>query len=183
MVRKSRSAVAAGLVFACLLGGASQAQALTGALSSPACIGGDTATAPGCSQVTDSAVAGTDSGLDELQSVDISPDGQSIYATSQGDDAIVHLERNATTGAVTFSDCISGETGSGPSGSTACAGLAASTATGAGSSLNEPSDAVISSNGNWLYMTAQGDDAIVRFSRTPERARSRTSTASRETAA
>ena len=64
----------------------------------------------------DAIAGGAESGLDELQSVDVSPDGESVYVTSQEDNAIVHLERNPTTGALNFADCITGESGSGPSG-------------------------------------------------------------------
>jgi len=50
-----------------------------------------------------------DGGVDGLlmaQDVAVSPDGKHVYAVSEGDSAIVHFDRNAMTGALTFVDQI-----------------------------------------------------------------------------
>ncbi|KKK58807.1 hypothetical protein LCGC14_3040720, partial [marine sediment metagenome] len=44
------------------------------------------------------ASAGTNSGLDSLQSIALSADGASLYAASPGDDAVARFSRNPATG-------------------------------------------------------------------------------------
>ncbi len=118
----------------------------TGALTPAGCIE-DNDTGP------DACAASTD-GLVGARSVAVSPDGLSVYAAGIFDDAIVRLDRNTTTGALTPAGCID-DMDTGPD---ACA---AST-----DGLDGPFSVAVSADGRSVYATS-GDAAIVRFDRDP----------------
>ena len=67
-----------------------------GDLSYQGCISGDTA-AGSCTQIPSASSGGTNSGLDLLRSVTTSADGKSVYAASQGDDAVAGIGRISDT--------------------------------------------------------------------------------------
>ena len=67
------------------------------------------------------------------------------------------------TGSLTYKDCITGETESGPAGSDACVAIAS--AAGANSGLGGPSAVAVSPDGESLYALSGEDDAIAQFSR------------------
>ncbi|MFI5026589.1 MAG: hypothetical protein ACHQCI_07575, partial [Solirubrobacterales bacterium] len=69
------------------------------------------------------------------------------------------------TGSLTYKDCITGETASGPAGSDACVAIASATAAGANSGLGGPGAVAVSPDGESLYALSGEDDAIARFSR------------------
>ena len=97
--------------------------------------------------------AASGDGLDGAASVVVSPDGESAYAASFEDDAIVHFDRDPTTGALTWIGCIDSE----PAGPDTCGvdsqGLRGARAVG------------ITPDGTSVYVAAQSDDAIVRLIR------------------
>ena len=162
---------ACGLAVVALLA-AGVAQGETGDLSAFECLSGDTATGPSgtdaCAQSPGAAAAGINSGLDTPQSIDVSGAGTSLYATSQSDDSIVHLTRNPSTGAISFTGCITGETEAGPvagGGSGACSASAVTAVLGTNTGLDGLDDAVVSPDGISVYATSQNDDAVVRFNR------------------
>jgi DNA-binding beta-propeller fold protein YncE len=70
----------------------------TGALTAAGCIDDNDTGADDCAQSTD--------GLDGAQTVTVSPDGTSVYATGQDDDAVVTFDRDTQTGALTPVGCI-----------------------------------------------------------------------------
>jgi hypothetical protein len=152
-------------VAALLLVLASVASAVTGDLSGSGCTSGDTAVSPPCTDSPTATSGGSNSGLDAPQSVDVSPDGADVYVASQGDDAIVHLNRDAATGSITFGDCITAHTATGPSpgGNGACsaAGALGNFNTG----MDNPSDVAVSPDGSDVYAVARNDASIVHFSR------------------
>ena len=117
--------------------------ASTGALTGAACIA-DTGDAAGC--------GATQQGLENANSVAVSPDGKSVYATSYGDDAIVRFDRNTTTGALTGAGCIA-DTGD----------IAGCGTTQQG--LDGAQDVAVSPDGKSVYVSSFSDDAIVRFDR------------------
>lgn len=144
-----------------LLSLSGDAAAATGDLDEIRCLSGDTSTATRCAQSAFAAAAGAGSGLEGIQSVDISPDGADVYATSQRSDAIIHLNRNTSTGAITFGECITGDTDA----SSACTTLAVSVPLGFNSGVNGVVDAAVSPDGEDVYTASQGDDAVAHFSR------------------
>ena len=102
------------------------------------------------------ACAQTAPGLDEARGIAVSPDGESVYAVSQTDNAIVHFSRTPATGALQFRACID-DNDSGPDG---CAldtdGLAGA------------SGVAVSHDGRSVYVGALSDHAVVAFARNPE---------------
>jgi len=99
--------------------------------------------------------AQTAPGLDEARGIAVSPDGDSVYAVSQTDNAIVHLVRTPATGALQFRACID-DNDTGPDG---CAidtdGLAGA------------SGVAVSPDGRSVYVGALIDHAVVAFERNP----------------
>ena len=98
-------------------------------------------------------------GLDTATSVTVSPDGRSVYAAAEADDAVVRFKRNRRNGKLTPAGCMDdNDFGTDPSqGEDTCA-----TST---NGLSGASSVVISANGKSLYATAEQDNSIVRFAR------------------
>ena len=100
--------------------------------------------------------AQTAPGLDEARGIAVSPDGKSVYAVSQTDNAIVHFARTPANGALQFRACID-DNDSGPDG---CAldtdGLAGA------------SGVAVSPDGRSVYVAALTDHAVVAFTRNPD---------------
>ena len=90
-------------------------------------------------------VGGVD-GLDNAESVTVSPDGNFVYAASQGDDAIAVFSRDAGTGALTFVE-------------------AQFDGVGGADGLDGAQSVTVSPDGNFVYATSLTDDAIAVFSR------------------
>jgi DNA-binding beta-propeller fold protein YncE len=117
----------------------------TGALSGQGCI----------SDVGDPAGCGTtQQGLDGATGVAVSPDGASVYVTSDTDDAIVRFDRNPATGALSGQGCISDVGDPAGCGTTQ-------------QGLDRVEEVAVSPEGASVYAAATFDDAIVRFDRNP----------------
>jgi DNA-binding beta-propeller fold protein YncE len=103
---------------------------------------------------TDACAEGTD-GLSDANGVAVSPDGESVYAVSISDSAIVRFDRNTNSGALTPKGCIEDDdTGSGD---------CADSTNGLGGAFS----VAVSPDGTSVYATALDDSAIVRFDRDP----------------
>lgn len=140
----------------------------TGALTFGDCITGETpSNATACSAIGAATATGADSGLDGVRAVAVSADGMSLYAVSPQDDAVARFDRDPATGALTYQGCITGETGSGPTGTNACTQLASATAGGIDSGLDSPFALALSPDGTSLYVASLGDDAVATFARDP----------------
>jgi DNA-binding beta-propeller fold protein YncE len=98
-------------------------------------------------------------GLDGASEVDVSADGKSVYVASSLDDAIVHFERDTTTGALIPISCIDDN-------DFTHTHLHCPQST---DGLNQPTDVVVSPDGESVYATSGkfsgGDHAIVHFTR------------------
>jgi len=119
--------------------------ASTGAISPAGCVADDDNGDTGCSQST--------AGLDGATFVTVSPDGKSVYAASEYDSAIVRLDRDTTTGAITAGGCVDDN----DTGDDACA----QTTDG----LGGVESVAVSPDGKSLYAAAGGDWDIARFDR------------------
>jgi len=92
-------------------------------------------------------------GLDGAAAVAVSPDGKSVYAASENDNAVVRFDRNTSTGALTAQGCVD-DSGEGPD---LCAGSAAG--------LRGADSLALSPDGTSLYVGSRQSDAIARFAR------------------
>jgi sugar lactone lactonase YvrE len=115
-------------------------------------------TPKGCIDDTDSgtdACADSTDGLGGANGVAVSPDGESVYAVSITDSAIVRFDRNANSGALRPRDCIEdNDTGTGD---------CADNTDGLGGAFS----VAVSPDGSSVYTTALDDSAVVRFERDP----------------
>ena len=96
-------------------------------------------------------------GLDGARGVTTSPDGKSVYVASRIDDAVAIFDRNPTTGALTYAECLK-DTGSASS----CSDRGATV-----DGLDTAVDVSISADGKSVYVAAGTDRAIAVFGRNP----------------
>jgi 6-phosphogluconolactonase (cycloisomerase 2 family) len=98
-------------------------------------------------QYLQDGVGGVD-GLDAAQGVAVAPDGGHVYVASENDDSVATFSRNPATGALTFveldKDGVDGVDG-----------------------INFAFSVAASFNGQQVYVTGKGDDAIATFTRSP----------------
>ncbi len=137
----------------------------SGDLTLESCITGEAQTlAAGCSAIPQTQAGGTNSGLDDPESVTVSPDGISVYVTTRGDDSIARFDRDPFTGDVAFAGCITGEAAS----AAACSALAP-LAGGANTGFDDlkTKEVAISVDGRSLYAASELDDAVLTFDRNP----------------
>ena len=90
-------------------------------------------------------------GLHGASAITVSPDGRSVYASADIDDAIVRFKRNPATGALSNPSCIKD----------AAAGECGASAPG----LDGARGVAVSPDGKSVYVASSADSAIVRFNR------------------
>jgi DNA-binding beta-propeller fold protein YncE len=117
-----------------------------GTLSDPSCIE-DVGGAAGCGP------GNTAQGLDSVRAVTISPDGASVYALGNFDDAVVRFDRGPN-GSLSNPSCVADPPD--------LAGCGATT-----EGLDAARGAAVSPDGSGLYVVSDVDDAIVTFDRAP----------------
>ncbi len=120
----------------------------TGELVPEGCVSDHDTGDPGCGQSA--------AGLDEPVSVTVSPDGESVYAASFTDDAVVRFDRDPGGGALTPEGCIDDDPPEGPDG---CATSA--------DGLGGASAVTVSPDGRSAYVAAFRDSSVTRFDRDP----------------
>jgi sugar lactone lactonase YvrE len=119
--------------------------ATTGALTGRGCI----------SDVGDPAGCGaTQQGLGQIQALVMSADGESVYTSSNEDDAIARFDRDTTTGALTGQGCITKPGDAADCGATA-------------KGLDGVWGLALTADGKSLYGAGYRDHAIVSFARDP----------------
>jgi DNA-binding beta-propeller fold protein YncE len=119
----------------------------TGAITQPA-------GAAGCVSDDGSGPCADGHALSNPRSVAVSPDGKSVYAVSPASHAVVRLNRNATTGAITQ-----------PAGAAGCVSDDASGPCADGHSLFSPESVSVSPDGKSVYVASVFDQAVVRLNR------------------
>ena len=117
----------------------------TGELTPRGCVQDNDTGTDDCAQSAD--------GLGLPFSIAVSPDGESVYAASRGDDAVVHLDRNPNTGSLTPEGCVQDD----DTGTDGCADSA--------DGLDDVNGVAVSPDGESVYASSISDDAVVRFSR------------------
>jgi 6-phosphogluconolactonase (cycloisomerase 2 family) len=117
--------------------------------------------------------AGTEdalTGFNGVHFITVSPDGRSVYTVS-GDDSIGTFTRNSSTGALTYTGCITGAIGHDSTGKThVCARIPTATRVleGADSGLSGPASLTVSPDSRFVYVAARGDAAVTTFARNPD---------------
>jgi 6-phosphogluconolactonase (cycloisomerase 2 family) len=175
--RFRRALIAVGIA-AVVLAGASAASGAGGGFGFRGCITGDSNAGPvsgggsgACKATPHASSFGSHSGLGAPLTLAVTADGKSVYAASSDDDAIARFKRSKATGALTYKNCITGDTAAGPvsgGGSGACKAIPHATSGGALSGLDRPRAVTVSADGKSVYVSAGpfgGDDAIARFKR------------------
>ena len=117
-------------------------------------------------------LSGAQSGIDNPQSLAVSPDGASLYLASGNDASVARFDR-ASDGALTYQGCITGEIQSGPSGSggnDACADAPVMTSTagqpgGGDSGFDNMRDVVVSPERRIRLRGCRTDASVIRYSR------------------
>jgi 6-phosphogluconolactonase (cycloisomerase 2 family) len=123
----------------------------TGALSPQGCVDDNDSGADSCAQSAD--------GLDGVISAAVSPDGDSVYAASLDDDALVRFDRDPDSGALSPQGCVDDN----DSGADVCAQSA--------DGLNGARSVAVSPDGKSIYVASGVDEAVVRFNRDPRSGR------------
>jgi DNA-binding beta-propeller fold protein YncE len=93
-------------------------------------------------------------GLYYPESVDVSPDGKSVYVASFGSNAVARLVRNTTTGAI-----------SQPAGTTGCISEDGTGTCADGHGLGLPDGVAVSADGKSVYAASSASDAVARLVR------------------
>jgi len=138
----------------------------TGALSFAGCISGEQDPGDPCSEIPGATATGSGSGLQGAGGLALSGDDENLYVTSSSDDAVATFARNKTTGALTYVECHSGQTGT-------CdnplnGGNAIMTqANGSASGLNSAGGIAVHPNDEALFVAASFDSALGAFVRNP----------------
>ncbi len=109
-------------------------------------------------------VGGANTGLDNVESIAVSPNGKSLYAAAGADDTLMRFNRNPNTGQISYAYCFTGESGT----TSPCEELPESGPGGTGSGLDDPEAVVVAPDGKSVYVTSRSDAAIVAFSREPD---------------
>ena len=119
----------------------------TGALSQPA-------GSAGCVSQTGAGPCADGHGLDSPFDVAVSPGGKSVYVASSESDAVVRLNRNTTTGAITQ-----------PAGSAGCVSNTGAEDCGLGHALDLPASVAVSPGGKSVYVASFSSNAVAILDR------------------
>lgn len=133
----------------------------SGTLAFQSCITSDTNVAA-CTPIPGATADGTNTGLNGLEDVEVSPDGAQVYASVGDGDGVATFSRDAATGGLTYGGCISSN-----SGVAGCSLIPGAAANGTDTGLARVRETSVSSDGKSLYAVAYDSDAVARFDRAP----------------
>ena len=108
---------------------------------------------------------GTLSGLDNPESVAVSPNGRSLYAVSRFSDSVVRYRRDRDTGKLDYRSCLTGDAQVTIAG---CEAIPEATSGGGGSGLDGLESVTVAPDGKSVYVTSRFDDSVFAFSRKPK---------------
>jgi hypothetical protein len=125
------------------------------------CVTGQTTILP-CEPIAGANPTGADTGLRSLVDVSVSPEGNSVYAVSDGDSALAHFSRDPGSGKLSFRGCQTGDS------DVACTKVPAATSGNAtDSGMEFPTVARVAADGRSVHLAATSDDALTSFDRNP----------------
>ncbi|HWN72764.1 MAG TPA: beta-propeller fold lactonase family protein [Solirubrobacterales bacterium] len=141
----------------------------SGKLTFGACFTGDSFIDHSCQAVPGAYANSDQAPIAEPTAAAVSPDGRSLYVVSGNfhGSVVARFSRDPLTGALTYVDCLTGDTDPGPSGVLSCALIPGATKDGYGSGLNEASGIAISRDGRHVYVTTNVDESLTTFDRAP----------------
>ena len=116
----------------------------------------------GLATVSSLPANGNGTGLADLQSIVVAPDGDDVYASSLNDAGIAHFAR-AAGGSITYADCITADPAVAAAATTGvnnCAGIS-----GTDAGLAGVRSIAISPDGDSVYGVSQEEGAVTRFDR------------------
>jgi fibronectin-binding autotransporter adhesin len=120
----------------------------TGALKPRGCVDDNDDGPDQCAQSMD--------GLEGAISLDVSPDGKSVYVAASSDDAVARLKRNRETGALNPAGCTDDDDTGPDSCASTSPGLAGATSV------------AVTRDGRSVYVAARDDDAVAHLRRSRE---------------
>jgi 6-phosphogluconolactonase (cycloisomerase 2 family) len=129
----------------------------TGALSFAGCISGNDGVTS-CTRIPDATPDGTNSGLNGLDGVGVSPDGKSVYVISDSDANIARFRRNAD-GSLNYRGCIGADS------DTPCQQLPGAVPGGSDTGFDSLRELALSPDGRSLYTVSDSDEAVGEFRR------------------
>lgn len=138
-------------------------------LAFAACLTGNTFIERSCPAVPGAYANADQAPIAEPAAAAISPDGRWLYLVSGSfhGSVVARFSREPLSGALTYVDCLTGDTDPGPTGVLACTPIPGATHDGYGSGLSEPNGIVVSRDGRHLYVTAGLDESLTTFDRDP----------------
>jgi DNA-binding beta-propeller fold protein YncE len=138
-----------------------------GRLRFAACLTGDTFIERSCLAVPGAYANSDQAPIAYPTAAAISPDGRSLYLVSGSfhGSVIARFSREPLTGALTYVDCLTGDTEPGPTGVLSCTLIPGATHGGYGSGMSEPTGVLVSANGRHVYVTTDLDQSLVTFDR------------------
>ena len=131
----------------------------TGAITFQGCLTSNS-DAAGCTPIPGAAAMGTNTPLDEVRGVVVSPEGRSVFAVSRSGDALTRFGRDTSSGAITFQGCVGSD-----SNVAGCTLIPASSAGGESRGLNALDAVAISPDGKSLY--TGGNTGVAHLARDP----------------
>jgi 6-phosphogluconolactonase (cycloisomerase 2 family) len=140
---------------------ASVATGSTGSLTFRDCISSNSSVVP-CAPIAGAVAGGADTGLDGLRDVRVSADGLGVVAASGNSDAVAGLDRDPSTGALTFQSCISSDQAV-----TGCGLIPGASSNGTGTGLDDLRSLAVTTDGRSVYTASEASDAVARFNRDP----------------
>ncbi len=132
----------------------------TGALAYQACITSNSSVA-GCTTIPGAVAGGTNTGLNTIYAVTVSPDGRSLYAAAYNGHGVARFDR-APGGALAYQGCLTTSTAV-----AGCAVLPGATANGDNTNLGNAIAVEVSADGQSVYAVAEYTAALTHFDRDP----------------
>ena len=138
-----------------------------GRLRFAACLTGNTFIERSCPAVPGAYANSDQAPIAYPTAAAISPDGRSLYLVSGSfhGSVIARFSREPLSGALTYVDCLTGDTEPAPTGVLSCTLIPGATHGGYGSGMNEPTGVLVSADGRHVYVTTDLDQSLVTFDR------------------
>lgn len=132
----------------------------SGALTFAGCLTSNSALAA-CTAIPGAAPGGTDTALQRIYSVAVSPDGAHVYTASYDGAAVTRFDRDAG-GGLTFRDCLTSAANV-----TGCTALPGATPNGDDSQLDNATSINVTADGRNVYVASEYTAALTNLARDP----------------